>query len=201
MSSKSSKTEELPSPASAARRDLPETVQVGRVLRPHGVRGEVKIEVLSDVPDRFAPGAALQLVRDGAAAAAIAASVERTVEAFRPVKGGAIVRFAGCDDREAAEALRGAWLEVPRGSVPPAPPGTYYHYELLGCRCSASGAELGTVVEVAEDGGGLLLIVEGAGGRLPVPFVERYLRRVDPRAGAIELELPEGLVEACASRS
>jgi 16S rRNA processing protein RimM len=90
---------------------------------------------------------------------------------------------------------------VPRSEVPPAPPGTYYQYELLGCLCSNEGELLGRVVEVVEDGGGLMLIVAGEGRRVPVPFVQAFLREVDVAAGRIDLALPPGFLEACESRS
>ena len=69
----------------------------------------------------------------------------------------------------AVTSARKAALEVERSAVPAAPPGTYYHYELLGCRCFDGGRELGEVVDLAEDGGGLLLIVadgERSAGRV-----------------------------------
>jgi 16S rRNA processing protein RimM len=90
---------------------------------------------------------------------------------------------------------------VPRSEVPEPEPGTYYHWQLLGCRCRAGEEDLGTVVELLEDGGGLILICEGEGRRVPVPFVGRFLREVDVAEGRIELDLPPGLLEACASRS
>lgn len=201
MSSKSSKTEAAGisaaglSAAESRRDDLPETITVGRVLRPQGVRGEVVVEVLSDVPERFAPGSRLMGTRDGKPGM----SVE--VAASRPHKSGAVVRFAGSGDRDQAEELRGLWLEIPRSQVPPAEPGTYYQYELVGCLCRVSGEELGRVAEVVEDGGGLLLIVEGEGRRIPVPFVREFLREVDVAGARIDLELPPGLVETCASKS
>ena len=124
-----------------------------------------------------------------------------TVAAGRPHKSGAVVRFAGCEAREAAEALRGLDLEVPRAEVPSAPSGTYYQYELLGCRCRNNGEELGRVVEVVEDGGGVMLIVEGGGRRVPVPFVKQFLLDVDVARGRIDLALPPGLLQTCASTS
>ena len=168
---------------------------MGRVLRPHGVRGEVVVEVLSDVPGRFREGSRVTGVRAGGP------RVPLVIAASRTHKRGAVVRFAGCEDRDGAEELRGLDLEVPRAEVPAAPPGTYYQYELLGCLCRNGGEELGRVVEVVEDGGGVLLIVEGDGRQVPVPFVKEFLRGVDVAAGRIDLALPPGLLETCASRS
>jgi 16S rRNA processing protein RimM len=191
MSSTSSRTEQT----TEQREDLPETVIVGRVLRPHGIRGELVVEVLSDVPERLAPGSSLLMVREGRPAEPV------RVAARRPHKSGALVRLEGVEDRVQAEGLRGAWLEVERSRVPPPAPGSYYHYQLLGCRCRSGGDELGVVVDLVEDGGGLLLIVSDGRRKLPVPFVERFLRGVDVVQGTIDLELPPGLVETCASGS
>ena len=194
MSSKSSKTEE-PGAARPRRDDLPETVAVGRILRPHGVRGEVVVQVLSDVPERFKAGSRIQGVREGAPPRTL------TVVTGRAHKTGAVVRFEGFEDPDQADELRGLDLEVPRTEVPKAPPGTYYQYELLGCLCRNEGEELGRVIEVVEDGGGLMLIVEGEGRRVPVPFVKEFLRRVDVETGEIDLALPPGFLEVCASES
>ena len=198
MSSKSSKTEAPPSPVDSRenrRDDLPETISVGRVLRPHGVRGEVVVEVLSDVPGRFKKGSRVTGIRQGAP------PLQLTVVTGRVHKSGAVVRFEGYDSRERAEELRGLDLEIPRSEVPKAKRGTYYHFELLGCLVRDDGQELGKVVEVVEDGGGVMLIVEGEGRRVPVPFVKEILRKVDVAAGRIDVALPEGLLEACASES
>lgn len=195
MSSKSSKTD-VPSQAAPPRRDdLPATVAVGRVLRPQGVRGEVVVQVLSDVPGRFQKGSRLLAVREGGAPFPL------VVAAGRPHKSGAVVRFEGFEDRDQAEELRALDLEVPRAEVPKAPRGTYYQFELLGCLCRNEGEALGRVVEVTEDGGGVMLIVEGEGRRVPVPFVKEFLRKVDVAGGRIDLALPPGLLETCASRS
>ena len=197
------------------RPDLPATVLVGRVLRPHGVRGEVLVEVLSDVPGRLDRGSSLLPTdEEGAPLAGPAARSlppRLTVAASRPHREAALVRFAGFEDRDGAAALAGVWLAVERERVPPPPEGSFYRYELVGCRCRDAGRDLGRVVDVIEDGGGLLLIVEaaeeaGEGGgrrprRLPVPFVASFLKRVDVAAGEIDLELPPGLVEACESTS
>ncbi|HVS14680.1 MAG TPA: ribosome maturation factor RimM [Thermoanaerobaculia bacterium] len=178
---------------SGAGADHPETVMVGRVLRPHGVRGEASVEPSTDRDDRFVAGAELIAERDGGRRRLV-------VESSRPHKGGLLVRFSGVADRDAAEELRGSALVVPRDRVAPAPAGSYYYFELVGCVVvDAAAGELGRVTDVLEDGGGLLLEV-GARGPL-VPFVRAYLSRVDIDRRRIDVRLPEGLVEACASTS
>lgn len=194
MSSKSSrKTTETG--LDARRDDLPERVAVGRVLRPHGVRGEVVVQVLSDVPQRLDPGSELFAVWEGRSQRKV------TVESYRPHKSGGMVRFAGIADRDQAEGLRDAWLEVDRSQVPAPEEGTYYWYQLLGCRCFEGEVELGEIVDLVEDGGGLLLIVSDGERQIPIPFVRSFLKSVDVERGRIELELPPGLLEACASMS
>jgi len=213
MSSRSSRTTKAPAapapPVTAStasdtasdttREDLPARVTVGRVLRPHGIQGDVVVEVLSDVPGRLDPGSRLIATRGS--------EQERTltVASSQAHKTGARVRFEGVAGRDGAEALRNLSLEVERSAVPAAEPGTYYYYELLGCRCHDGERDLGTVVDLEEDGGGLLLIVESIGDegaqRVPVPFVEKFLREVDVARGRIVVDLPPGLLEVCTSRS
>lgn len=168
---------------------------VGRILRPHGVRGELKVEVWSDVEDRFDPGTELHLDVHGHGRRV-------RIEQVRPERGNLLVRLEGVTDRELAEELRGGRFEVDSEDVPEAPEGFYYHFQLVGCTCSDAGAGvLGEVVEVVEDGGGFLLRVENEGRSLLVPFVDAFLETVDVEAQRIELRLPEGLITICTSKS
>ena len=187
MSSKSSRSDPLA---------LPEFVTVGAVRRPHGIRGEVHVNVFSDVEDRFEVGSTVFLTPKTGSRL----NVEMT--AVRRVEKGAIVGFRGIETRGDAEKLRGATLEIARTEVPPAPEGSYYYFELIGCRCTdRSAGPLGIVDEVIEDGGGLLLEIEGQLGRLLVPFVDAYLVALDIENRRIVLELPKGLIETCVFRS
>ena len=172
-------------------RGLPDTVIVGKVVRPHGLAGEVVVEVETDVEERFDPGSTMRLGASG-----------RRVEvaSARPFGDRLLVRFAGFEDRTAVEGLRGLELTVERGEVPIAPAGSFYHFELLDCRCSDRAlGELGRVVALHEDGGGVLLEVERGEGRILVPFVEAFVVRVDVEGRRIDLDLPPGLVDICAS--
>ena len=178
--------------AADGRAQSPELVEVGRVLRPHGIRGELSVESWSEHEGRFASGARLQLA-DGRALVLTEARVHH---------GRLLARFEGIDDRTQADDLRGAVLHVLRSEVPPAPPGSYYHFELVGCNViDRSHGDLGRVEAVVEDGGGVLLRVGGIGGELLVPFVRAFLIEVDVGSRRIEVDLPEGLIEACASTS
>ncbi len=172
-------------------------IVVGRILRPHGVRGELVVEILSEVPDRFSPGRRLWLApRNGPAA------LVEIVAARQGPGGASLVRLAGFEDRDQADGARGALLEVDRSEVPPPPAGSYYLFDLVGCLCvDESRGEIGRISEVREDGGGLLLVARGELGEILVPYVAAIVRQVDLRERRVSVHLPEGLIEACASRS
>lgn len=182
-----------------------ERVAVGRIASAHGLRGEIAVEVLSDVPGRFAPGASLLLSAAGATRPVVVAAARNFSSRH---KERLLLSLHGIEDRTAAEALRGALLEVDAAAVPPAPAGSYYHYDLVGCRCiDRRAGELGAVAEVVEGGGGdLLRVVTPAHGDEParellLPFVDAYLAEVDVAGRRILWDLPEGLIEACGSAS
>ena len=174
---------------------LPDSIVVGKVRKPHGVRGEVVVEILSDVEGRFGPGADVEIVQG---------SVPRRkarIAAARRTKGEAIIRFEGIENRDDASELRGALLEIARTEVPSAPEGSYYFFELVGCVCEdIREGELGTVERVLEDGGGLVLEINKGSETLLIPFVRAYLTEMDRVGRRIEVDLPEGLVEICTSR-
>lgn len=176
---------------------LPPRITVGRIRRAHGLRGEVSVDVDSDVEGRFDVGVELWLVES------TSKPVRRVrVVTNRPVKGGCLIRFEGIDDRDAAESLSGARLEIDRGDVPPAEDGSWYYFELVGCECSeVEHGSLGRVTNVIEDGGGLLLEVDSeTRGTLLIPFVNDFLENVEVDAGLIQVRLPPGLIETCTSQ-
>ena len=173
-----------------------EMVTVGAVLRAHGLRGEVLVDADSENPDRFRKGSRLLTEIGG--------RVRRLeVASSRPHRGRQLVRFADVTDRDGAEALRGALLEVPEDQVPAAEDGTFYYFQLVGCRVvDRRLGELGEVTAVVEDGGGVLLDVAArGGGSVLVPFAGALLPEIDIGAGLITSDLPEGLIEACGSTS
>ncbi len=173
---------------------------VGRIGRPHGVRGGVSVEVRTDEPERrFAVGQRLNVVR----AAATRSTQdrwpsERTLEVtdMRWHQGRLLLTFDGVTDRSGAEALREALLVSRVGAAEtPDEPGEYYDRQLVGLAVlDATGAAVGRVVEVVHLPAQDLLSVEVAGGTRLVPFVEALVPEVDLAAGHVRLADVEGLL-------
>jgi 16S rRNA processing protein RimM len=174
---------------------------VGRVGRPHGVHGDVVVEIRTDDPDdRFAPGRVL--ATDPARFGPL------TVEHSRRHSGRLLVRFAGVDDREAADELRGVLLVVDSADLPPiADPDEFYDHELVGLTVvTVDGEKIGVVSEVRHLGQDLLVIDpaatdravagvgDGRGAEVLVPFVAALVPEVDVAAGRIVVDPPPGLL-------
>lgn len=143
-----------------------ELVVVGKVLAPWGVRGEVKVEVMTDFPDRFAPGAVLYL-----------GGQPVTIEQSRWHDNKVIVKLAGVDGRQAAEVLQGQFLEAPQA---PLPPGEYYHFQLIGLEVwSDRGEYLGKISDVLTTASNDVYLVQGPGGEKLIPALEDAVRSID----------------------
>jgi len=144
----------LPTPDAGSRADRP--VTLAAVVGAHGVAGEVRLKV-------FAEDLAAHRVLNGGAL---------TLQSLRTGSNGAIARFAEVLDRNAAEALRGTELTVPRSALPPLGEGEYYHADLLGLPAvSSDGEALGSIVAIDNYGAGDVIEVERPNGkRFMVPM-------------------------------
>lgn len=165
----------------------------GSIRRPHGIRGEVQVNVDTDRPDVvFRRGRVLPL--GDAAGRPTGRSV--TVERFRPGKGGGILQIGGVSSREEAEGLRGLLLLIEATEAAPAGEGEVLYRDLVGLEVIADGERVGTVEDVLDTAAGELLLVRRPGGKeLLVPFVGEMVRRIDLAGGRLELDPPEGLLE------
>ncbi|MFG1999365.1 ribosome maturation factor RimM [Spirillospora sp. NPDC048911] len=163
---------------------------VGRIGRPHGIRGELTIDVRTDEPDaRFAPGA--EIATDPPATGPL------TVERARWHSGRLLLAFAGVTDRSAAEELRGTWLVVaPDDIIDTGDPDDFHDSELVGLAAvTTAGDEIGTVTEVRHFGQDLLVISRTAGGEALVPFVAALVPEVDVAGGRLVIDPPAGLLD------
>ncbi|AFM16700.1 16S rRNA processing protein RimM [Mycolicibacterium chubuense NBB4] len=167
---------------------------IGRVVKAHGVTGEVVVEIRTDDPEnRFAPGGTLRgrAPRGGA-------EREYTVESVRAHGGRLLMRFAGVADRDSADRLRGTVFLVDSGALPPIDdPDEFYDHQLEGMAVSTvDGRRVGTVSEVLHTAAGELLAVRDAEDReVLVPFVSAIVVSVSLAEKAIEIDPPEGLLE------
>jgi 16S rRNA processing protein RimM len=166
---------------------------VGRVVKAHGVTGELVVEIRTDDPElRFAPGAILR------AKASDNRERNYVVEAVRPHGSRLLLRVEGVADRDAADALRGSVFVIDSEDLPPIDePDTYYDYQLEGLRMrTTDGRDIGTVAEVLHTAAGELLAVNRAeAGELLVPFVSAIVTSVSLDSGIVEIDPPEGLLE------
>ncbi len=170
--------------------DTTDTVVVGRIGRPHGVRGEVTVEVRTDDPDlRFAPGAVLRTEPTDRG--------PLTIAACRWHREVLLLAIDGVESREAAEELRNTELHVPVADLPALEdPNVYYDHQLVGLTARLpDGTELGTVSAVRHEGADLLVVRRVEGGELLVPFVTAIVPTVDVPGGVVVVDPPEGLLD------
>jgi 16S rRNA processing protein RimM len=173
-------------------RDL---VIVGRVRRPHGLHGELVIEIMTNEPDAvYASG---RRVFGGTISGdADPDAPELTVTQTRPFKDGLLVRFREIDDRSSAELWNGRHLLVPEDELAPPAAGEVYLHELKGMTVELSSGEVvGTVSDVFEVPQGLLLDVARERGTVLVPFSDDIITGVDRQRRVVRIDPPAGLLE------
>src|SRR3954468_23025553 len=176
--------------------DWDKMAMVGRIARPHGIRGQVIVNVETDFPDdRFAVGAELYVRRSERVEAFRIATVR--FQHARPVIG-----FEGVDDMNAALELAGAELRVPVEQLARLPDGTFYRHDLIGCAVeTADGTVVGVVRDVEGTIAGSRLVLDTPAGEALVPLVNEICTTVDPAAKRIVIAPPEGLLELNAVRA
>lgn len=165
-------------------------VTVGRIVRPHGIRGQVVVAPETDfASERFRAGAILNVIRDGRIEAF-------NVRAGREHDGRWIVWFEQLASIEAAETLRGSELRIPAADVRAPGPGAYYVHDLVGCRVITQAGDLvGTVGQVQLDAGTPLLKVRTGKREILIPLAEDICRRIDIAGKTIVIDAPEGLID------
>ena len=158
-------------------------ILMGRIHGAFGVRGELKLESFSDPPDaifRYRPWTLRT-----------AQGAERELEGARgrSTAKGIVMQLPGVEDRDAAEALRGGEIFVPRSALPPPKPGQYYWVDLEGLRVvNTGGVDFGTVSHLFSTGANDVLVAQGERERM-IPFLEPdYVVSVDFEAGVVTVD-------------
>lgn len=161
---------------------------LGRVVKPHGVRGEVRVVPFAQTWEPFQtltqcwlgpPEGPYRLFR-----------LEGGQERGRTV----VLKLVGVDSSEAASHLVGCEVAVPRAEAPPPPKGAYYHYDILGLEVVEGDRPLGHVREILETPAHDVYVIQGQAGEWLLPATRMHIRRIDLEAGQIEIEPGVGLV-------
>ena len=163
----------------------PESLIVGRILAPWGIRGEVKVEVLTDFPERFAPQKVVYLN-----------TRPLEIESCRPHKQQLVVKLATIDSVEDAEKLRGQDLTIPRSELSRLPEGQYYTFQIIGLKVvTTEGELLGHITEIMTTGSNDVYIVEGKRGEILIPAIEDVVKSIDLKKGKVVIEAIKGLLD------
>ena len=161
----------------------PASVLVGRVLKAIGLTGELRVEVSSNVPERYAPGALL-FINDN----------PYHVAWTRQARHGIVVKFIEVLSREQAEELQGKTLYIQESQVPPQAEDIYYHYQILGIRAySRSDDYLGEITDILTTGSNDVYVVSGGPREILVPALKEVVIEVDTTSRRMIVDLPDGL--------
>ena len=172
-----------------------EYITLARVLKTQGRRGEVAVELHSDVPDRFAEGMRLFALDEAGQRRQL------QVEELWPHKGLLVLKFEGIDSISDAETLLRCELQVPQAERAELEPGWTYISDLTGCTVFDGDREIGTVEDVQFGAGEAPLLIVRTKSRgkentaYEIPFAEAYLAGVDLAARKVRMQLPEGMLE------
>lgn len=165
---------------------------VGRIIGVHGLRGELKIELYTDHPERFAPGITL-----------FAGDTEHTVtvRSARPHKGHMLLTLEGVTDRTQAESMRGLWLYVAEKDAFELEEDEYWVHDILGLQVrTEEGRVLGEVVDVIFTGANDVYVVDSADPAIPsgevlLPAIADVIRSIDLEQGVMVVHLLPGLLD------
>lgn len=161
-------------------------IVIGDVVAPFGVRGELKVMVRTDFPERFDKGRLVTLK------SAKGTRLTAKVEASSAHKGGIILKLQGIDDRNAAEDWRGAEFVIDKSEVAKLPEGSYYYYELVGLKVvTDDGRDLGEIVDILQSGAND--VYETSTGLL-IPAIKQIVVKIDIKEGLMVIHPMPGLL-------
>ncbi len=162
----------------------PEFIRVGKILAPWGVEGRLKVDVITDFPQRFAPSSTVYV--DGQ---------RMTIESVQWHKGKAIITLDTANSIEDAQKLREKLIKIHRSQVYPLSEGQFYHFQLIGLEVwTTQGELLGNIAEILSAESNDSYVVHGAEGEVLIPAIEDVVKSIDIDRGRITIEAIQGLL-------
>ncbi|GAC1379163.1 MAG: ribosome maturation factor RimM [Ktedonobacteraceae bacterium] len=167
-----------------------EWATIGKVVAPFGLRGEIKVRSLTDIPNRFAELAAISLGPD---------HISHRIESVRPYKGEMFVlKLAGVENANTAETLRNFDITIPLSQLAKLPPDSYYQHDILCLQASTlAGRNLGKIVDILVTGSNDVYIIKSAsdGKQILIPAIKDVIKQVDLIRQMMYIEPIEGLLD------
>jgi 16S rRNA processing protein RimM len=165
-------------------------ITIGKAVKPFGVKGEMKIEPMTDFPERFKQLRRVHLVSPSGREQIC------EVRSVRYAGETPYLLFGGYDSPEKAKVLNGWFLKVPEDETVPLPDGRYYWFELVGMEVvSEDGEKLGTISEIFETGSNDVYVMKRGGKEIYLPATKEVVRHIDRKAKRMVIRLVDGLME------
>lgn len=166
-------------------------ITVGRIIKPFGVKGEMKVEPMTDFPERFNKLRRVFLVSPSGK------ELEAEVRSARYDQGGSLYLLVdGYESPERARELNGWFITVPQEQAVPLPEGTYYHFELIGMEVfSESGDKLGTITDIFETGSNDVYVMKQGRKETYIPATKEIVKQVDRTRKRMVIHVMDGLLE------
>jgi len=169
-----------------AKDDAADWVLIGVIAGAHGVKGEMKVNLETDFPDRFKRLRTVYVGKD---------HVPMRLESARRLGDRVAIRLADCTDRDAAQALHGTLLFSPRREMMPLPARTYYRDQIVGLRVvTTAGDVLGTITEILVTGSNDVYVARDEQREILIPALKEIVREVDVNGGRMVIEPMDGLL-------
>jgi 16S rRNA processing protein RimM len=168
---------------------ITEWATIGKIVAPFGLRGQMKVSSLTDIPDRFAHLEEVYLGPE---------YKPYTIKEVRPYKSNMVLlKVAGIANATGAESLRGQDIFIPAAQMAKLPPDFYYQHDILGLAVEKlNGQAIGTIIDIMTTGGNDVYVIKASGGKqFLIPAVKSIIKQVDLIRRVMYIEPIGGLLD------
>ena len=164
---------------------------IGKIVNTHGIRGEVRVEQITDFSERFAVGNQVYIVPKNQP------PIPVTIASHRLHKQYHLLRFEGFDHIDDVEPFKQADLKITEEDLSDLPEGEYYYHEIIGCQMYTTNEDyIGVVVDIFPTGANDVWVIERENGKEAlIPYIQEVVKEIDLSTKKIYIELMEGLLD------